>query len=388
MTDRNITGRLVLVGLLTVLIASSLGFVPRNAMSTVPAASTPAASPDTPAIVQFNATSIQKTAPAEAIQQIDLRLGGGGYPSCLDIPDEPTLDYKNDNLDLTDIAVITSCGWQPDETVKVTLMDPQGKFYTSEVKAFQARQKKGAYEVDVFFQPGADAPEGKYRFTLQGTTASLKAKIAYNRLKSPKLYALPEDRFRPNFSAIGGQQRLRLQGFLPNEPVRLLAYTFEGTQIKFYAWQDFTTDRRGQLIIETNLPEIDKGTEMNFYAYGRDTHFVALDRFTVYGTSKSRQFDMDLYCPGTQAPRLNGPIGILPVSGVTLLDIHQQPGFGSRVTTRVAAATAADVSMQTYGYPKCIDHAYWWKVSLSKPFMFGWVAESFLGKYLVEPVKK
>jgi hypothetical protein len=327
---------------------------------------------------------MQKTAPLEAIQQMDLRLGGGQYPGCLDIPEEPTLDYKNDNLQLTDIAVIATCGWQPDETVKVTLMDPMGKFFTSEMKAVPARQKKDVYEIDVFFQPGADAPEGKYRFTLQGRNGVVKAKFTYNRLIGPRLYALPADRFRPYFSATGGQQRLRLQGFLPNEPVRLLAYTFEGTQIKFYAWQDFTTDRHGQLIIETDLPEISKDTEMNYYIYGRDTHFVALERFTPDGFSKSRQFDMDLYCPGAQPPRLNGPADIRPTTGVSLLEIHQQPGFGSRVTT----LAKADTPMRVYGYPKCIDHAYWWKVTLSKPFLFGWVAESFLGKYLVEPIQK
>lgn len=387
MTNRSTAGKFILVGILIVLISSGFGFVSPGQAGSIPAAvATPPADPTGPAVVKLNAASIQKTAPAEAIQQIDLRLGGGGYPGCLDMPEEPTLDYKNDNLELTDIAVITSCGWQPDETVKVTLMDPQGKITTSEVKAVLARQKKGVYEADVYFQPGVDAPEGKYRFTIAGQNGTLKAKIAYNRLKSARLYALPSDRFKPLFTAAGGQQKLRLEGFLPNEPVRLLAYTVDGTLNKFFAWQDLIADLRGQLIIETDLPEISKDTEMNFYAYGRDTHFVPLERFAQDGLNKARQFDMDLYCPGAQPPRLNGPVSIRPAAGIQELDIHQQPGFGSRVTTQVAAGS--DVVMKTYGYPKCIDHAYWWKVSLSKPFIFGWISESFLGKYMVEPVQK
>ncbi len=338
----------------------------------------PAATP--PVVVRFSASSINKTAPAEAIQQMDLRLGGAGYPGCLDAPEEPALDLKTDNLDLTGIGVIATCGWKAGETVNVTLMDPQGKLYTREVKAVPARQKKGVYEVDIFYQPGADAPEGKYRFTLQGDSATIKAKIVYNRLKGAKVYTLPDDPFQPRLGAMGGQQRLRLQGFLPNEPVRLLAYRFEGTLIKFYGYQDFTADRRGQLIVETDLPEIGKDTEMNYYAYGRDTHFVPLERFTADGYSKSRKFDMDLYCPGAQAPRLDGPADIRLAAGVARLDIHQQPGFGSRVIAQVPAET----QMRTYGYPKCIDHAYWWKVTATRPILFGWIAESFLGKYLIE----
>src|SRR5690242_17621140 len=102
MTNTSITGKLILVVILLIFIAPGFGFVSRGPDSSkfmappIPAATTPG-----PAIVTFDAASIQKTAPAEAIQSIDLRLGGGGYPGCLDTPEEPTLDYKNDNLELS-----------------------------------------------------------------------------------------------------------------------------------------------------------------------------------------------------------------------------------------------------------------------------------------------
>ncbi len=335
--------------------------------------------PSGPASVRFAGAAIKTTAPAGTIQQIDLRPGSGAYPGCLDSLEAPTLNYNNDNLELTDIAIISTCGWQADETVKVTLMDPLGKFTTSEVKAVPARLKKGVYQVDVFYQPGVDALPGKYRFSLQGST-TVKAKITYLRPTAARLYVLSEDRFRPNFSALGGKQNLRLHGFLPNEPVRLLAYQVAGTLNTFYGWQDYTTDPRGQLIIQTEIPEAGQDREMNYYAYGRDTHFVPLQRFTMDAANITRRFNMELYCPGAQTPRLNGPAAVRPAAGAPTLEIHQQPGFGSRVVTRVSV----DSSLRTFGYPKCIDRAYWWQVSLNKPPMFGWAAESFLGNYLVE----
>ncbi len=373
-------GWVFLAGLTLLVLLFAMSIVPRSSARPVSAAApTP---PTGPAVSRFAGAGIKTTAPEGTIQQIDLRLGGGGYPGCLDAEELPTLNYYNDNLELTDIAIIATCGWQADETVRVTLMDPLGKITTTDVKAVSARQKKGVYEVDVFYQPGADALPGKYRFTLQGS-AAVKAKITYLSPTRARLYALPEDRFKPYFTALGGKQRLRLHGFLPNEPVRLLAYRFEGTLIQFYGWQDFTTDRRGQLIIETDLTDIGKDTEMNYYAYGRDTHFVALERFTPYAASISRQFNMDLYCPGAQAPRLSGPAAIQPAAGITKLDIYQQPGFGSRVVTQASAGDA----LRTFGYPLCIDRAFWWQVSLNRLPMFGWTAESFLGKYRIEAAK-
>jgi hypothetical protein len=364
----------LLVFLFTMHIAPSSSARPVSAAAPTP--------PAGPAIARFAGASIKTTAPEGTIQQIELRLGGGGYPGCLDAEEAPTLNYYNDNLELTDITIIATCGWQADETVRVTLMDPLGKITTTEVKAVPARQKKGVYEVDIFYQPGVDALPGKYRFMLQGS-GMVKAKITYLNPTKARLYALPEDRFQPYFTALGGKHRLRLHGFLPNEPVRMLAYRFEGAQMKFYGWQDFATDRRGQIIIETDLPDIGKDTEMNFYAYGRDTHFVALERFTPNAASISRQIDMDLYCPGALAPRLSGPAPIRPAGGIEKLGVYQQPGFGSRVVTQASAGDA----LRTYGYPKCIDRAFWWQVSLNRLPMFGWTAESFLGKYLVEAAR-
>jgi hypothetical protein len=335
-----------------------------------------------PLTVQMTGSSIQKTALPAAIAEIDLRVGGGTYPGCQDELETPVVDYKIDQIDLTGITLIATCGWKPDETVKVTLMDPEGKFFTSEVKAVPSKNHKNIYQVIITFQPGVDAPEGKYRFTLQGSV-TIKTPVFFNKPTRATLYAASQDRFQPVFKALGGQQNLRLQGFLPNEPVKLLAYRFEGSTARFYGWQDFITDGTGRLIIETNLPEISKDTEMNYYAYARETHSVHMERFSAEGVRINRQFDMDLYCPGAQTPRITNGKSIKPVSGMPTVSIHQQPGFGSRLTIQAPG----DTPMRVFDQPKCIDHAYWWKVSLSKPILFGWAAESFLGKYLIESVQ-
>lgn len=336
-----------------------------------------------PATAQITGTSIQKTALPAAVSTIDLRVGGGTYPGCQDELETPVVDYKIDQIDLTGITLIATCGWQPDETVKITLMYPDGKISTSETKATSSRTRKDIYQVNITFQPGIDAPEGKYRFTLQGSTATLKTPVFFNRPIGAKLYAAAEDKLKPVFKAMGGQHSLRLEGFLPNEAVKLLAYRMEGSIAKFYGWQDIKTDGTGRLIVETNLPEISPDTEMIFSAYGQETHSVQMERFSSAGVRISRQFDMDLYCPGAQTPRLASGNTIKPVSGAAKVNIHQQPGFGSRLTIQAPG----DTPMRIYDQPKCIDHAYWWKVSLAKPILFGWVAESFLEKYLVEPVK-
>ena len=366
-------------GLLVIILLLGYSILPGNRALPVSAtALTPTAAP-TYGTARLTNESISKTAPAEAVQEIDLPLSGGEYPGCMDRPEEPILDFNNDNLDLTDIAVITTCGWKPDEIVKVSVMDPRGWFFFTEVKAVPAKHLNDVYEADVFFQPGVDAPQGFYRFTLEGS-GTVKVKVTFNQPQTAKLYAVPEDRFKPNFGAEGGQQRLQLLGFLPNEPVRLLAYTYEGTMVKFYGWQDFTADSGGRLIVETDLPEISDETEMNYFAYGLETHFISLERFTREGYSKSRNFDMDLYCPGAQKPLLSGVDSIKAASAGAMLDIHQQPGYGSRIVTQ----TPGDQPIHVYGYPKCVDHAYWWKVSLKDPVLFGWVSETFLGKYIVE----
>lgn len=368
-------GRIGLAGLVGIFILFGLGTAPVSAVGLNQSGANP--EPDT---VRFTAATINKNLPTGALAEINLRLWGGGYPGCLDQPLSPILDYNTDNLDQTGMTFIATCGWQPDEIIKVTVMDPQGKFFTSQVKAAPARLKKEVYEADIYFQPGIDAPTGPYRFTLEGS-ATLKVKVFFNQPQAARLYALPTDRFSPIQAAMGGKHRLRLHGFLPGEPVRLLAYTFTGDRIHFYGWQDYTTDRLGRLIVETDLPDVALDTEMHFYAYGRDTHSVPLERFTRDGMSKTRQFDLDLYCPGAQPPRLDGT-GQVQAAGGVQLNLYQQPGFGSRTTAAIPAAT----QMRIFGYPRCIDRSFWWQVWLSDPVLFGWVPESFLGQYQVELV--
>ncbi len=364
-----------LAGLVGILIFFGRGLTPAAAGGLDQTGANP--EPDT---VRFTADTIDKNLPAGALAEIDLRLWGGGYPGCLEQPLSPAVDYNTGILDLAGMTFIATCGWQPDEVIQVTVMDPQGKIFTSQVKAVPARLKKEVYQADIYFQPGIDAPEGPYRFTLAGS-ATLKVKVFFNRPQAARLYALPDDRFSPIQAAMGGKHHLRLHGFLPGEPVRLLAYTFTGERIHFYGWQDYTTDRLGRLIVETDLPDVAPETEMHFYAYGRDTHSVPLERFTRDGLNKTRQFDLDLYCPGAQPPRLDGSGQIQPTGGVQL-NLYQQPGFGSRTTAAIPAST----QMRLFGYPRCIDRAYWWQVSLNNPVLFGWVPESYLGQYWIEPI--
>jgi hypothetical protein len=336
-----------------------------------------------PASVQMTGSTIQKTALPEAVAQVDLRVGGGAYPGCMDLLETPVVDYKIDQLDLTGITLISTCGWQADESVKVTLMYPDGRLVTRDMKAVPAPNRKDIYQVSITFQPGVDAPEGKYRFTLQGSGVTIKTPVFFTKPSGAKLYAASQDSFTPVFQALGGKQRLRLEGFLPNEPVKLLVYRMERSVAKFYAWQNLKMDATGRLIVEANLPEIAQDGEVLFSAYGQETHSVQMERFSSAGVRISRQFDMDLYCPGAQTPRITSGNTIQSKSTSSLVSIHQQPGFGSRLTIQAPA----DSTLRVFDQPKCIDHAYWWKVSLSKPILFGWVAESFLGNYLVEPVK-
>jgi hypothetical protein len=383
MINKTRPAQLIRVGLICLLILIIGSSAPLAGATVVNAAAPIPTAPYTgPELAQMTGSSMNKTIPVEAVPEINLRLGGGTYPGCLDYPQSPVVDYKTDEMDLTGIAIIASCGWKADETVKVTLMDPQGKFFTSEVKAVPSKYLPSVYQVTVYFQPGVDAPVGKYRFTLQGS-ATLKTHVYFNKITGAKLYAATQDRFQPIHKALGGQHRLRLEGFLPNEPVRLLAYQFEGTLARFYAWQDFKADRTGRLIIETDLTEIGKETEMNFTAYGLETHSVFLERFSADGLRINRQFDLDLYCPGSPAPILSGDEAILPADHLAKLNIHYQPGFGSQVVFQAPANT----TMRVYDYPKCIDHAYWWKVSLNDPILFGWVSESRLGKYILTAAK-
>lgn len=338
--------------------------------------------------VQMTDKTINTTILAEAIPSIELRMGGGSYPGCLTIPEQPVVNYHTDNMDMTGAAYFSTCGWAKDETIKITLRDPQGVFYTYETKATSSRNVKNLYQMDFYFQPGVDAREGKYRFTLQGsaqrdTEVVLKTHVFFNLTDGPRLYAVPKNRFEPVLKTMGGQHQLRLNGFLENEWVRLLVYRFENNQMLFYGWQDFYTDSSGRLLVEVDLPKIDEKTELNFYAYGQETHTVHMERFSAEGLRINRQFTMDLYCPGALTPRLTGFDQARAAEGVETVTIYQQPGFGSRVISNAPV----DTELKVYDYPKCIDHAYWWKVYVAKSLLFGWVPESFLGKYRTEPVE-
>lgn len=333
--------------------------------------------------------TISRETPQGLIQTIDLALPGGSYPGCISVLDAPELKYMPGDLELMDIAMIATCGWKAGETVKITIRDPRGDLRVVEAKATQAPNAKDVYEVNFFYQPPVSAPEGIYRFTFDGIGAygpgTVKAKVAYKKPSQARLFALSEDAATPAFGAQGGKHNLMLFGFLANEPVRLMAYKVEGTKIQFFGWQDFTTDRLGLLTVAVDLsPEIGEKAEMAYTAYARETHFVQQERFAPDGRSISDRFAMDLYCPGAQSPHITSRGEIRAARGsAEKLRIVQVPGFGSRVTIDVPEGA----TLYAFGQPKCIDHAFWWQVWLRDPVRFGWVAESFQGKYLVEPVE-
>lgn len=370
--------------------------------ATGPVETTPTATPPLKT-VQFTAGSIERTAPDELIQRITLHSVQARYPGCMNQPETPSLNYMPGDRETMDIAMVSTCGWEAGELVQVAMRDPTGKVVTSQVKAVPSRNLPKTYEVTIYFQPPVDAPEGKYRWTFTGQGGEVKAKIQYDRPKEARLYVLPADSSTPAFGAFGPEHDLLLYGFKAEEPVRLFAYRVEGETIQFYGWQDYTTDRLGQLNVAVDLgsaegeaaapgeqaaPEelaVDEASEFAYYAYARETHFVAMERFDQDGFSASDPFVMDLYCPGAQTPRLQSGQALrslLPAGAG--LKIYQQPGFGSRVT--ITAAEDAEVT--TYGLPVCIDRAFWWKVALRQPVRFGWVAEAQLGKYLVEAVEE
>jgi hypothetical protein len=330
---------------------------------------------------RFTAETITRDAPEGLVSEIDLYQGGGSYPGCMRLPEFPELNYMPGDLELMDIAMISTCGWEAGETITVTLREPTGKLQTFTAKAVPAKNYPAASEVTIYFQPPVSAPEGKYRFTFAGSRGEVKAKIQFDRPDGARLFALPSDAFHPAFEAGGKQHRLMLSGFLPQEPVRLMAYRFEGTRIHYVGMQDYLTDGRGELVVEVNLPELPDDARMNYYAYGRETHTVPIERFTADGFSASDVFSMDLYCPGAKTPRARS------LSSVRVLakpvKIVQVPGFGSRVT--IEAPPAAELYI--FGQPKCIDHAFWWQARLLDPLRFGWVSETAPGgAALLEPI--
>lgn len=376
------------LGRLLLLTVLGLFFFPFHKGITVQAQiTTSSATFSKPAVVQMTGSTINKTIPPEAVPNLDLRLGGGSYPGCFTNPEQPEVDYKTDNMDLTGAAYISTCGWDADELVKVTLMDPQGDLFTYETRAVPSLNQKNVYKADIYFQPGLEALPGKYRFTIQGNPShknggTIKTNVTFGNTNGASLYAIPQNRFEPVLQPASGVHQLRLDKFLPNEWVRVLVYQFKGTAIEFYAWQDFSTDNTGRLIIDVKLADIAGDTVLNFYAYGRETHSVHLERFSSDGLRLNRQYDMDLFCAEALTPRLAGVEKVKAVAGVQSLSILQNPGYGSRLIIH----PPEDTVLKVYGYPKCVDRAYWWKTMLNEPIRFGWIAESYLGRYQVEPV--
>lgn len=309
-------------------------------------------------------------------------IGGPGGVKCAVPQTRPIFDEEVSAGEIMDTVSLSSCGWQPDEMVTVTMTDPLGQSVSFELKAeVQEYSDNPSGFVDLDYQPPLDAPAGDYTFSLQGSSGEVATTVNFSQPEGAHLVPLSDDPFHAIWELpVGPSQRLQLFGFAPEEPIRLIVYSQNGW--KFYGYQDFTAGLDGRLFIDVNLSGIDPGEGVIFIAHGEQAGSVPM----LIKTSGYTVDERDFYCPGAMPTRMkqSQPARAAYVDGSNLR-IRAEPGFNSPVLESVPEGTGLDLSSY---YFRCADHTFWWKVHLpNQEGVFGWVAESSEGVYLIEPIE-
>jgi hypothetical protein len=202
------------------------------------------------------------------LEQMALPGGGGapgwydcpeyyGYPTEVSPPDETSLELFRDPI------VVMTCGWQPDETVGITLARPDGDSVSSTMQAEQMTQDYGVVRE---YSTTLDFPTGTYTITFVGESGMVSAQRQVIEPEGARLLFVPDsdmDLFDP-----WGPGQVWLYNFRPHERVRLFAYEDvtkdpESREAGLIAWQEYHTDTRGRIVVRVEPPA---GLELVGYA--------------------------------------------------------------------------------------------------------------------------
>jgi len=207
-----------------------------------------------PSVVKFPSPNTQKTIPEDILKELSFFQGGGGEgKDCSgDLVSEPAVSSRHQSI--TDVSVrqrlfVLTCGWQPNEKVKITLEFPDG----SRINQFRWNQMADpdpagnpeGISLGVSFEKIIEITDlpGTYQLLFEGESGSVAQEITVREMVKPKLFREPDG-------------RILLFNFQPNEAIRFIAYQYSGqgqgqnSIVEFSNWDSFTVDENGMLLIE------------------------------------------------------------------------------------------------------------------------------------------
>lgn len=197
--------------------------------------------------VTFDFSSANQIAPRDILKEISFGAsGGGGFILCDSTINQPNVPHYTRDAQLHEWIYLHTCGWQNNELITYTIVSPDGTVeeyqnfypaYESESRALTFR-----FKTDIL-----QDPPGLYKIIISGQSGTVQVNIDIQQPVGAHVYWNDGDTFI-------------LYNFAPNETVWFLAYSHSHTDGRFavsalYAWQSYTVDQNGRLIVYTNFSE-------------------------------------------------------------------------------------------------------------------------------------
>ena len=364
---------------ITVCIVSFGAASPSQSWAAAHRAATPTPTPK-PLIGSFSLSSASQVKPADVI--LEMSYGGGGIGNhswiCGNVSSKPYIPagiphtvIRYASIEPMETIEIAACGWKTNEKIELTISKPDGKRIS--VQLTSQSQSSNIYYAKYSLTPQLNEKTGEYSYRFQGSSGAVSSRFTVYKPSGARLYWLTSS-------------QMMLYQFKANERVRVFAYKAYGTAWKFLAWQEFTTNARGELLITDSLNADDyvvvgsKSGEVHFrnpYAKWnhRDTETTGAYLITKAAANARVCFNPPAtrLKPGNKASVAN--------TVKNPLDVRKEPSKSGEVVGKLPKGTVITI----LDGPVCSNEMYWWHIRLSSG-VEGYVAEGDSRQYFLEPM--
>ena len=319
----------------------------------------------------FSLKTANTVPPTDVLQEVTFYgAGGTGEPRC-ENPELQIFDWQ-ENLETGCEIYAYGCGWQNNEIVDVTIVYPDGKKKEYQIKAhinFPALDKYAS--VDIQQRLLVTDPAGLYKIKVQGASGNAEKEISVLEPNGPSAYYYGD--------------ALWLQGFMPNESLRLIAYqrvSSGAANSSFVGWIEFNVDAKGnaQVSIENKA-----NIHYIFAILGRSSGQVLPKEpgsCVVIENVDRNLLGTDQQSCGSLQSRLNtSALARVTFTDGTDMRIRANPGLSQKIIDKVPEGTQVNILDE----PKCVDGITWWKIHTNSG-LEGWMAEYQDDVYLLEPL--
>lgn len=376
------------VGIFTLMAVLIFGCATSPKLTQTPVVKpTKTSAPSTPHIVEngsppvenFSLEDANRIPPSDVLEELHYAAVGGG-------DDEDTRDticegnfqspaivepFTSTEVDIFSTMSIESCGWWLDTYVAVSIILPDGTTIVdkSEVRT-KFMSKSSTPFVMYSYTTSINDPPGIYKFIFQGESGYIthNVKVVKPQTKAPSARFLWEEKDNIYY----------LYGFRPNESVRLFIYNYipeSVDEISFTAWQSYTTDQNGELLIKVDdinsyffIGEISGPVDTWGGGVGKASRIIKNNATTTNTTSAPSKS-----CSKTLPSRL-----IVGEYAYVATDppLKQRVREKAKTSSSIVGLIPPGNSMKILDGPKCADGWAWWKVqSIEDPKLVGWTSE-------------